>query len=85
MVLWAWKHKKAMVSEILIFSAEFYENKIHAMPFYFKYELLKQRGLRNPDEQGSPYTEYRKGKYLLIIMSGGVRKPRKSGSKNPNN
>ncbi len=37
--------QEALVSGTSDFSTEFYENKIHAMQFYFKYELPKTTGL----------------------------------------
>ncbi len=47
---WQWldigrEAQKAMISGRTNFSAEFYENKIHAMQFYFKYELPKTTGI----------------------------------------
>ena len=49
-VAWQWldigrEAQKALVSGDTTFSTEFYENKIHAMQFYFKYELPKTTGL----------------------------------------
>ncbi|TXD85259.1 acyl-CoA dehydrogenase [Subsaximicrobium wynnwilliamsii] len=49
-VAWQWldigrEAQKAMISGDASFNAEFYENKIHAMQFYFKYELPKTTGL----------------------------------------
>ena len=47
---WQWldigrEAQKALVFADTSFSTEFYENKIHAMQFYFKYELPKTTGL----------------------------------------
>jgi butyryl-CoA dehydrogenase len=47
---WQWldigrEAQKALVTGDTTFSTEFYENKIHAMQFYFKYELPKTTGL----------------------------------------
>ena len=49
-IAWQWldigrEAQKAMIAGDTNFSAEFYENKIHAMQFYFKYELPKTTGL----------------------------------------
>ena len=47
---WQWldigrESQKALFSGDTSFSKEFHENKIHAMQFYFKYELPKTTGL----------------------------------------
>nr|MBC7612112.1 acyl-CoA dehydrogenase [Pseudopedobacter sp.] len=47
---WQWldigrEAQKAIISGSTTFSAEFYENKMHAMQFYFKYELPKTTGI----------------------------------------
>ena len=47
---WLWldiavKSKQKLQSKDLSFSFEFYENKIHTMKFYFKYELPKTNSL----------------------------------------
>lgn len=49
-IAWQWldigrESQKALVSGGTTFSTEFHENKIHAMQFYFKYELPKTSGL----------------------------------------
>lgn len=49
-IAWQWldigrEAQKALVSGNTRISAEFYENKLHAMQFYFKYELPKTTGL----------------------------------------
>ncbi len=47
---WQWlamalSAKKALVTEQMKRSTDFYESQIHAMKFYFKYELTKTKGL----------------------------------------
>ena len=57
-IAWQWldigfEAHKGIASENSIFKTQFYENKIHAMQFYFKYELPKTSGLSEQlmDEQ----------------------------------
>lgn len=49
-IAWQWldigrEAQKTLVSGSTKYSTEFYENKLHAMQFYFKYELPKTTGL----------------------------------------
>ncbi|WP_281542809.1 acyl-CoA dehydrogenase [Maribacter aestuarii] len=49
-IAWQWldigrKAQEALISGTTEYSSEFYENKLHAMQFYFKYELPKTSGL----------------------------------------
>jgi butyryl-CoA dehydrogenase len=49
-IAWQWldigrKAQEALISGTSEYSSEFYENKLHAMQFYFKYELPKTSGL----------------------------------------
>lgn len=49
-IAWQWldigrEAQKALVSGSTKYSTQFYENKLHAMQFYFKYELPKTTGL----------------------------------------
>lgn len=49
-IAWQWlqmatKAKQALVTGNMKFSQEFYENQVHTMKFYFKYEVPKTSGL----------------------------------------